>query len=89
MFVSGDNDIGGEQSDIVTAEKLNRFKEGFHEQGYVDVNNATRIFNVNLLSHIAPNVTKDSTPGQFNRIIVSHISLLAFAGTFSDKVSIF
>lgn len=88
MFIPGDNDIGGERTDTITSDKTNRFKEGFNEQTYMDVLNTTRIFNINLLTHVFPNVSKDSTPSQYNRIAISHYSILSYPGFYSDKVSI-
>lgn len=88
MHISGDNDVGGENSDdVVTSEKVNRFKYAFDEQGYVDVRNRLRIFNINQLTNFAPNVSKDETPASFNRIVVTHISLLSFPGLSTERVN--
>lgn len=89
LHIPGDNDIGGESSkDIVTDEKVVRFGAAFHEQGYLDVRNRTRLFNVNLLTSVYPNVTRDSTPTHMTRVIVTHMSLLSYPGLYTDKVRI-
>lgn len=88
MHISGDNDVGGENSeDIVTSGKVKRFKKAFNEQGYVDVRNQLRIFNVNQFTHFFPNVTKNETPASYYRIVVTHMSLLLFPGLSTEKVS--
>ena len=86
MNIEGDNDIGGEHAEIIKAETVTRFKKVFQEKAYVDVKNLTRIFNINLLTHEDPHVTKKTTAENLNRIIISHISLLSYPGYYSDKV---
>lgn len=88
MHIPGDNDIGGELKDVVTSEKVNRFKEAFQEKGYLDVRNVTRIFNVNLLTSVYPNVTRHTTPSHMSRIVATHISLLSYPGLYTDKVNL-
>lgn len=90
MHISGDNDVGGETSDdSITAEKVKRFKEAFDEQGYIDVGNRLRIFSINQFTHYYPNVTKEETPEWYNRIVVTHLSLLSYPGRSTEKVNIF
>lgn len=86
MHISGDNDIGGESKDVITAEKVNRFREAFQENGFMDIRNNTRIFNVNLLTSVYPNVTRHTTPAHMSRIVATHISLLSYPGLYTDKV---
>lgn len=86
MYISGDNDVGGEGEDSVTDEKVKRFKDAFNEQGYVDVRNRLRIFNINQFTHYYPNVTKKDTPVTYNRIVVTHLSLLSYPGRSTEKV---
>ncbi|KAJ6649874.1 hypothetical protein Bhyg_05115 [Pseudolycoriella hygida] len=85
MYISGDNDVGGE-GEPVTAEKIQRFKNAFNEQGYMDVRNRLRIFNINQFTNYYPNVTKEGTPASYNRIVVTHISLLSYPGLSTEKV---
>lgn len=88
MHISGDNDIGGEASDQPTPEKVNRFKNAFYEQTYMDVKNRLRIFNINQFTHSFPNVTKEETPAHYNRIVVTHMSLLSYPGLSTEKVKL-
>lgn len=90
MYISGDNDVGGETSeDSVTADKVKRFKNAFNEQGYIDVRNRLRIFNINQFTHYYPNVTRKDTPDSYNRIVVTHLSLLSYPGLSTEKVIYF
>lgn len=87
MHISGDNDVGGETAeDSITNEKITRFKEAFNEQGYIDVRNRMRIFSINQFTHYYPNVTKKETPATYNRIVVTHLSLLSYPGLSTEKV---
>lgn len=88
MHISGDNDVGGETAeDSVTADKVKRFKDAFDEQGYIDVRNRLRIFNINQFTHYYPNVSKQDTPSTYYRTVVTHLSLLSFPGLSTEKVS--
>lgn len=90
LQISGDNDIGGETlDDIVTDAKVARFQQSFRgaSSDYVDVVNRTRIVNVNLLTGRTPNVTAATTPAHMWRIVVTHMSLLAYPGFKSERVS--
>lgn len=87
MHISGDNDVGGETSDDhVTVDKVKRFREAFDEQGYIDVRNRLRIFNINQFTHYYPNVTKKDTPAAYYRVVVTHLSLLSYPGLSTEKV---
>ncbi|KAG4072380.1 hypothetical protein HA402_004312 [Bradysia odoriphaga] len=88
MHISGDNDVGGETAeDSVTVDKVKRFREAFDEQGYVDVKNRLRLFNINQFTHHYPNVTKKDTPAAYYRVVVTHLSLLSFPGLSTEKVN--
>lgn len=89
FYIPGDNDIGGEQADIVTKEKVDRFQRSFGHRTKMDVKNLTRLIHVNLLTHLTPNVTHQTTPTHLNRIIITHISLLSYPGFYSERVSRF
>lgn len=79
--------MGGETAeDSVTGDKVKRFKDAFNEQGYIDVRNRLRFFNINQFTHYYPNVTKKETPASYNRIVVTHMSLLSYPGLSTEKV---
>lgn len=90
MYIPGDNDIGGERSDVVTEAKTKRFKIAFDEHDIIDTKYA-KFFNVNLLTHKYPNISIKndilSNPVQ-THIVVTHLSLISYPGVFMDKVSI-
>lgn len=88
LHSAGDNDIGGETAaDVVTEEKVRRFGRNFHVADHVDVLNRTRVVNVNLLTQRPPDVRAATTPAHMWRVIVTHMSLLAYPGFTSERVS--
>lgn len=90
MHIPGDNDIGGERTDLVTEFKTNRFKQAFGERSYLDIGNLYRLLNVNLLTHKYPDVRDADIDDDIEtpiNIVLTHISLLSFPGYFTDTVS--
>lgn len=82
IHIAGDNDIGGEDHDYVTARKLKRFANGFNETESTVVSNRLRFFNVNLMTHSYPewNDTIDGNTNKLLTIVLSHISILSYPG---------
>lgn len=82
IHIAGDNDIGGEENDYVTARKLKRFETGFNETDSTIVSKRIRFFNINLMTHAYPeyNETKDGLANTMINIVLSHISILSFPG---------
>lgn len=88
LHTAGDNDIGGETpDDVVTDSKVARFQRHFRNADHVDVRNLTRVVNVNLLTQRPPDVGAATTPAHLARVIITHMSLLAYPGFSSDRVS--
>lgn len=81
FYIPGDNDIGGEGADYATAFKTRRFHRNFNETSTLVVNNRLRLLNINLLTHIYPdlNETYSSAPKLFN-IVLTHLSVLSYPG---------
>lgn len=89
MHIPGDNDIGGERSDLVTEFKANRFKQAFNERSFLQIKQFYRLLNVNLLAHKYPELKNDKDYG-FNltkNIALTHISFLTYPGYFSETVN--
>lgn len=80
IYIPGDNDIGGERHDYVTAFKTNRFHRSFNETSSVIVSNRLRFFNINLLTHIYPDLNDTSSSTKLFNIVLSHISVLSYPG---------
>lgn len=81
IYIPGDNDIGGERYDYVTAFKTERFRKYFNETKIVLVNKRLRFLNINLLTHVYPdlNVT-DGISTKLLNIVLSHMSVLSYPG---------
>lgn len=82
IHIAGDNDIGGEDHDYVTARKLKRFERGFNETDSAIVSNRLRFFNINLMTHTYPdlNDTGNGIANKLLTIVLSHISILSYPG---------
>lgn len=82
IHIPGDNDVGGEERDYVTARKLKRFKMGFNETDSTVVRNRLRFFNINLMTHAYPeyNETNYRVTNELLNIVLSHISILSYPG---------
>lgn len=90
IFIPGDNDIGGERSDYVTAFKTNRFRKSFNESSSHLINNRLRFLNINLLTHIYPELNETDTPSLSHKllnIVLTHISLLSYPGLTMKTVN--
>lgn len=83
MHIPGDNDIGGEKHDYVTAFKIKRFQNGFNETGSMLINNRIRLFNINVLTHTYPELNQTNATlnaNKFVNIVLTHISILSYPG---------
>lgn len=82
IHIAGDNDIGGEDHDYVTARKLKRFEMGFNETDSTVASNRIRFFNINQMTHAYPeyNETTDGAANKMINIVLSHISILSYPG---------
>lgn len=89
IHIPGDNDIGGEDHDYVTARKLKRFEIGFNETDSTIVSNRLRFFNINLMTHTYPeyNDTSDGIANKLLPIVLSHISILSYPGLSMKTVN--
>ncbi|XP_031629599.1 metallophosphoesterase 1 [Contarinia nasturtii] len=81
FYIPGDNDIGGERHDYVTVFKRKRFNKSFNETNSISIGKRLRILNINLLTHIYPdlNVT-DTSSSKLLNIVATHISVLSYPG---------
>lgn len=83
FHIPGDNDIGGEGNDNVSAFKIKRFNKSFNESGSIIIKNRIRLLNINLLTHVYPNINETGTiaaPQKFLNIVLTHISVLSYPG---------
>lgn len=83
IVVPGDNDIGGENGEIVTAQKVNRFREAFKTQPFYQIGDNV-IYSVNRITREVPRLS-EVQPHQ-RTIAVGHFSLLFHHDDYSDRV---
>lgn len=90
FHIPGDNDIGGEGYDYVTGVKTERFRKNFNETKTVSVHKRIRLLNINLLTHVYPdlNVTDGQSTKMLN-IVLSHMSVLSYPGLTMKTVRCF
>lgn len=90
FHIPGDNDIGGEGYDYVTGLKTERFRKNFNETKTVSVHKRIRLLNINLLTHVYPdlNVTDGQSTKMLN-IVLSHMSVLSYPGLTMKTVRCF
>lgn len=84
IIVPGDNDIGGENGEIVTPMKLNRFKSTFknrRQYSHSDLN----FYEINRVARELPLVAPKDAPENTKTIAVSHFSLLFYHDDYSDR----
>lgn len=91
ISIPGDNDIGGERTDYVTAFKMKRFREAFNETDVTTIYNRYRFFNINLLTHKYPELNDNQTtsPNKLLNIILTHISILSYPGLTMKTVRLY
>lgn len=81
FHIPGDNDIGGEGGDYATAFKMQRFRRSFNETSMLLVNNRLRLLNINLLTHIYPDLNETYASKQkLLNIVLTHLSVLSYPG---------
>lgn len=81
----GDNDIGGENGEIVTAQKVNRFKEAFRTRPFYKIGENI-IYTVNRITRELPQPTLNEAQPHQRTIAVGHFSLLFHHDDYSDRV---
>lgn len=86
IFLPGDNDIGGEDTDV-TPKKLQRFERAFSQASFHTIGNVT-LFKINRLTHIIPAYKKERDFFDTSKIFVglSHIPLMFRPSPFPEKV---
>lgn len=91
IIVPGDNDIGGEDGEVVTPRNVHRFKDAFKTRPFYKIGN-TLIYPVNKMTHEvlkeAPSDLTDSynnNPSQ-RTIVISHFPLLFHQSQYADRV---
>lgn len=84
LFVPGDNDIGGEGPDIVTDEKISRFRRRFHENQKVH-HQFLRFVRVN---YFTGTIEKFDNVTKHKKILISHFPLIPAFRSFGKRVII-
>lgn len=90
IYLPGDNDIGGEGSEMVKPSKVKRFYNYFENRSQWKLKNRLNIYHVNRIIHEMP-LLPDEDAAQvqdgsgFTRIFISHFSIVLTPGAFSYK----
>ncbi|XP_055696375.1 uncharacterized protein LOC129797633 [Lutzomyia longipalpis] len=87
IYVPGDNDIGGENGEIVTPTKINRFRSTFHTQHTYSWHNLV-FFEANRITREIPQPATPPAPpySPQRRFVLSHMSLLFYNDGFQERV---
>lgn len=89
IIIPGDNDIGGENGEIVTPRNVLRFKEAFGTRPFYKIGD-TMIYTLNRMSHeipeAAPQHLLDTGPPVARTIVISHLSLLFQQSQYAERV---
>lgn len=87
IYIPGDNDIGGEGNDHVSAFKVNRFRAAYNETDIIPMKNYFRFININVLTRMYPEAIKEnSSTSDMMNIVLSHISILTYPGLTMQTV---
>ncbi|XP_055546290.1 uncharacterized protein LOC129730759 [Wyeomyia smithii] len=89
IYVSGDNDIGGEGEEVKPSI-VRRFRQYFSEKPAWIINENVTIYNINRITHEMPlndprliNEQGEDAADQYIRIFLSHMPFLSTPGTFT------
>lgn len=82
IYLPGDNDIGGEGSDLVTSQKINRFQSNFPSPNHLLSTQAHYV----LIERLTGNRNFPSITTSQVRVALSHIPLTFIHSQFSDAV---
>ncbi|XP_021701095.1 uncharacterized protein LOC5564483 isoform X2 [Aedes aegypti] len=86
IYIPGDNDIGGEGRDQITEENVRRFRQYFDEQPTWELTtHKAKFFNVNRFTGFMPPTDDISWDSESYSIMLSHMSLLKNANSFSER----
>lgn len=90
IYLPGDNDIGGEGSEMVKPSKVKRFKNYFENKDVWKLKHRLNIYHINRIVHEMPLLKETEMPeieenSGFTRLFISHFSIVLAPGAFSYK----
>ncbi|CRL05317.1 CLUMA_CG018261, isoform A [Clunio marinus] len=90
IYLHGDNDIGGEGSEMVKPSKVKRFNNYFENRSQWKFKHNLNIYHINRIIHEMPLLNDDEVSqtqenSGFTRVFVSHFSIVLTPGAFSYK----
>ncbi|XP_070503992.1 metallophosphoesterase 1 isoform X2 [Chironomus tepperi] len=90
IFIPGDNDIGGEGSEMVKPSKVKRFNNYFEDNSQWKFDNKLNIYHINRITHELPLLKDQDMPqieenSGYTRILISHFSIILIPGAYSYK----
>jgi hypothetical protein len=90
LFIPGDNDIGGEGTEMVKPTKVKRFNNYFEDNNSWKFDYKFNIYHINRITHELPLLKDEDVPhteenSGYTRIFISHFSVILIPGAFSYK----
>ena len=90
IYLPGDNDIGGEGTEMVKPSKVKRFNNYFENRSQWKLKNKLNIYHINRIIHEMPllpdeDVHEINDESGFTRVFISHFSVVLTPGAFSYK----
>ncbi|KAL9706061.1 hypothetical protein quinque_009579 [Culex quinquefasciatus] len=85
IYIPGDNDLGREGMEPISAENVQRFRQYFAEQPSWELLGRAKFYNINRVSTTLPPADDLNYDAQSRTIFLSHLSLLKSAGEFSAQ----
>ena len=90
IYLPGDNDIGGEGSEMVKPSKVKRFNNYFENRSQWRLKHKLNFYHINRIIHEMPMLPDDQAHeiqegSGFTRVFISHFSIVLGPGAFSYK----
>lgn len=90
IYLPGDNDIGGEGTEMVKPSKVKRFFNYFENRSQWKLKHNLNIYHINRIIHEMPLLSEEEAPqilesSGFTRVFISHFSIVLTPGAFSYK----
>lgn len=90
IYLPGDNDIGGEGTEMVKPSKVKRFYNYFENRSQWKLKNNLNIYHINRIIHEMPLLPEEDAPqieenSGYTRVFISHFSVVLTPGAFSYK----
>jgi ethanolamine phosphate phosphodiesterase len=90
IYLPGDNDIGGEGSEMVKPSKVKRFNNYFENRSVYRLKHKLNLYHINRIIHEMPMLSENDAEqvqenSGYTRVFISHFSVVLTPGAFSYK----